>query len=1087
MAPTPAILLLAAATAIACHSAASAALITAKVFGISEDYVHADLHVFKCEVVPTDGSPPFFAECTPTQAQTLSRYDTVTIETAEHAAGDLNETTAALEVRLGIVRPLTRIVRATRAGKRARKQAPGGPRSMLLMVINYADMNVTYATEADARLMMQNPTGLDVAELYRSSSYGRMIWPADRTTVITINSPLNGVDQLGCPVFSMSEATDLLVAEQHPGINIADFLHKSYLIPAQVPGCGWEGVAYVDSCHNGGAHCKAWIRGSAATVLAHELGHNLGTQQAADDNDDDGLQGSEYGDSGCTMGRVDNWTSLNAPHRELLGYLGDGLGAETYDMACAAQSSSQVIRTISRLDLAPGAGNPNPNLLRIARFPSSNYLLSFKASADWDGPTINGDYGNRLQIHTHDGSLANTLFVRALGLRDVFIGTANRGGSSVLLRIAVTGIGVDAIAVTIDTGCGTHAHTFPPTAAPITPQMFQGAIVCGQTVDGTTTSPGTSLVGNLAPDHYWHFTLSRVTILTFNGCGSFYDTYIRVFDRLDTGAGGALLAPANQLAGNDDDSSCPHGSRSRLRTTLGAGDYSVVMEGFSNDHGIYSMTMECPLADVAQDTTDLTPGPTAIMVTTPELTPTPALTTSSPTPSPTSSPATAAIPEPTLSSAPCDPTSWDEVGNGNICTALSACSALIDFRNIAPTNCDEFCASHGLECDDAKDETGNSCQVRGGASGKLTCSTTIGGSTGWDAICYCSDASMPPPWSIVTATQNTTTPPPSPPTTLLPSSAPATSSPVPAPTPAPGSVSVSTTSSNPPHDDGLPLMLVDTSTIPASDLYLLDGSPIYMESIGTRKISIRYEHDLVTNEAPGSVRFDVRGSDGSSFSHVETSAPYSMLGDRKRGRKYIGWSPAAGMFTLTVKVFAGNGAPLQTFVTMLIIEESAAAALQGSALNSTGTTIERSRSAGTTWENAAMGGAVFFAALVIVVLVVSKLRRNRRHTADLFGERRRNSTLSWDEYSHNDVFKVQPADRVGLANDTEPFLSDAVSPRAQKRRRNRRSSSVFPMPDPMAAGLQPQPSPYPQNNATVKVISGTTVPRTEIFISIPQQ
>lgn len=120
---------------------------------------------------------------------------------------------------------------------------------------------VSYATEEEAALMMQNPNGKDVDELFQATSYGRSQWPASQTRVITINSPLNAADQEGCPFLAMSQATDALVSDQHPDINLDDYVHKSYLIPSEVPGCGWGGVAYVGTCAYGpSAYCKAWIR-----------------------------------------------------------------------------------------------------------------------------------------------------------------------------------------------------------------------------------------------------------------------------------------------------------------------------------------------------------------------------------------------------------------------------------------------------------------------------------------------------------------------------------------------------------------------------------------------------------------------------------------------------------------------------------------------------------------------------------------------------------------------------------------------------------------------------------------------------------
>ena len=100
---------------------------------------------------------------------------------------------------------------------------------------------------------------------------------------------------------------------------------------------------------------------------------------------------------------------------------------------------------------------------------------------------------------------------------------------------------------------------------------------------------------------------------------------------------------------------------------------------------------------------------------------------------------------PTGNYTACDPERWDAVKNAEICTDLSGCSALIDFENIAPNNCGEFCASHGLQCDDANDEKENRCQIMRRTSVQFTCDTPISTSTGWDAICYCSDPPTKPP------------------------------------------------------------------------------------------------------------------------------------------------------------------------------------------------------------------------------------------------------------------------------------------------------------------------------------------------------
>jgi len=171
-------------------------------------------------------------------------------------------------------------------------------------------------------------------------------------------------------------------------------------------------------------------------------------------------------------------------------------------------------------------------------------------------------------------------------------------------------------------------------------------------------------------------------------------------------------------------------------------------------------------------------------------------------------------------------------------------------------------------------------------------------------------------------------------------------------------------------------MLVDASTFPAVDLYQLNGSAINLQSIGTDMISIRYEHDLVSDEPPGSVMFAVTGGDG-SFTHLETSSPYTLLGDKRRGRKYARWSPAAGVFTLTVNVYAGNvgdGALLQTFVSTLSVEGAVTAAVRETSENDE----TRSNRSGDATFDATAVVVVSFAVLTLVVVVVAAVMRKVR-------------------------------------------------------------------------------------------------------------
>lgn len=142
--------------------------------------------------------------------------------------------------------------------------------------------------------------------------------------------------------------------------------------------------------------------------------------------------------------------------------------------------------------------------------------------------------------------------------------------------------------------------------APDATGFLDGNIACGDTVVGTTVAAG-SHVGNGASDHVYSFTLGAADagFVQFDSCESQFDTYLRVFDASLT----------TEVTGCDDVSTqaiptTPWFSRSSLKdclcfqcgacglqtvldAQLAAGDYNLVIEGFSSGEGTYSVTMVC--------------------------------------------------------------------------------------------------------------------------------------------------------------------------------------------------------------------------------------------------------------------------------------------------------------------------------------------------------------------------------------------------------------------------------------------------------------------------------------------------------------
>ena len=110
-----------------------------------------------------------------------------------------------------------------------------------------------------------------------------------------------------------------------------------------------------------------------------------------------------------------------------------------------------------------------------------------------------------------------------------------------------------------------------------------GAISCDATVSGDTTG-SENMLGSAGGDHLYSFSLAERTNVRFDSCDSSYDTYLRVFD----------VNLGQEYAGCDDCGSC--GLQTVLDAELEAGDYYLIIEGFSSSEGRYSVTMRCPAA-----------------------------------------------------------------------------------------------------------------------------------------------------------------------------------------------------------------------------------------------------------------------------------------------------------------------------------------------------------------------------------------------------------------------------------------------------------------------------------------------------------
>ena len=108
---------------------------------------------------------------------------------------------------------------------------------------------------------------------------------------------------------------------------------------------------------------------------------------------------------------------------------------------------------------------------------------------------------------------------------------------------------------------------------------YRGSIACNDgPMIGQTTAAANHL-GNPASDHFYSFEVITAGRLTFDSCGSDYDTWLRVHD-----------SAHQEVASCDDCGPC--GTRTVLNTAvLQPGSYTLLIEGYKQFSGMYTVTM----------------------------------------------------------------------------------------------------------------------------------------------------------------------------------------------------------------------------------------------------------------------------------------------------------------------------------------------------------------------------------------------------------------------------------------------------------------------------------------------------------------
>ena len=110
-----------------------------------------------------------------------------------------------------------------------------------------------------------------------------------------------------------------------------------------------------------------------------------------------------------------------------------------------------------------------------------------------------------------------------------------------------------------------------------------GVTECSGTITGTTDSAHSNLVGEDASEHIYNFTISVPGTVTFDGCDSGYDLWLRIMS----------LDLETEYAGCDDCGCLGDSNRAALRDVfLGEGEYVLVVEGYRSRHGEYHIRMQ---------------------------------------------------------------------------------------------------------------------------------------------------------------------------------------------------------------------------------------------------------------------------------------------------------------------------------------------------------------------------------------------------------------------------------------------------------------------------------------------------------------
>lgn len=258
-------------------------------------------------------------------------------------------------------------------------------------------------------------------------------------------------------------AADATAALQKAGVATGSFEHRSFRFNASIG--SWAGLGQV-----GGA--VTWIKYTSASVLAHELGHNLGLVHSSFVNPSNDANPfgpgatSEYGDPFSNMGSggARDW---NATQKWALGFIG---GSQVQTVSAATAGTTTVTLT-AHDDLTAFRASD----VYLVRVPIGTQAVFAEYRKDAGGVVIHVDAASSPRSGVLiDGNPATATATDAALKAGQSLLNARAAGTADDIRVRVTSISGGRAVVTITVGAGatrsaTPAASFAALAAAIDP------------------------------------------------------------------------------------------------------------------------------------------------------------------------------------------------------------------------------------------------------------------------------------------------------------------------------------------------------------------------------------------------------------------------------------------------------------------------------------------------------------------------------------------------------------------------------------------------------------------------------------------